>query len=517
MKPSPTAKVRAQAINCISSFIEHNPFGGSLVLSRFEEGLAREKKALESMETHVVTGTQGSASVDLELQAVQLKLLYYEDGARFINEIHRIAREIHVLLDSGSDSDVVEALAFFVCCHQFHIEEIVSSVPARPTDTTCRILSLIWRKNLQKHVCDAFEAFFFRPCDPANHESYISLVVKNLLHVMSTCDDVVFYSAQKLLRLLCKNGCITDPMVKVLWDTFALRVPNTSEAQSLQAIRILACVSGLMANHLNKNLPYILDSIFGDRGRKAPLLVLYSALAMKSLHKTHHVLSNEDPFFCALLDFLAHMPNSEEEIQLTQYTWYGAAAAVLDLIYRLANDPPALCSSLLVTFYKSLENLVAKESQSINGLMEKHEYLLGRVLFLVGHVATKQLVYMEEIGERLKKKRQREKESKQATFDLEKEMGVEEEVNEFDSEQLDSAVETELVIGNGLLASFVPLVVTLCRLRHSDPILGPPSLLALCKFMAISVHLCEKHLQLLFTVLRESSLVRANRFHLCCF
>jgi hypothetical protein len=36
-----------------------------------------------------------------------------------------------------------------------------------------------------------------------------------------------------------------------------------------------------MANHLNKNLPYILDSIFGDRGRKAPLLVLYSALAMK--------------------------------------------------------------------------------------------------------------------------------------------------------------------------------------------------------------------------------------------
>jgi hypothetical protein len=104
-------------------------------LSRFEEGLAREKKALESMETHVVTGTQGSASVDLvpslpppyrlflstsnivivkELQAVQLKLLYYEDGARFINEIHRIAREIHVLLDSGSDSDVVEAV---VCCY----------------------------------------------------------------------------------------------------------------------------------------------------------------------------------------------------------------------------------------------------------------------------------------------------------------------------------------------------------------------------------------------------------------
>jgi hypothetical protein len=44
--------------------------------------------------------------------------------------------------------------------------------------------------------------------------------------------------------------------------------------------------------------------------------------------------------------------------------------------------------------------------------MEKHEYLLGRVLFLIGHVATKQLVSMEEIGECLKKKRQREKESK---------------------------------------------------------------------------------------------------------
>jgi hypothetical protein len=36
---------------------------------------------------------------------------------------------------------------------------------------------------------------------------------------------------------------------------------------------------------------------------------------------------------------------------------------------------------------------------------------------------------------------------KQVTSDLEKEMGLEEEVNEFDSEQLDRAVETELVIG----------------------------------------------------------------------
>jgi hypothetical protein len=45
---------------------------------------------------------------------------------------------------------------------------------------------------------------FFRSCYPANHESYINLVVKNLLHVMSTCDDVI-YSAQKLLRLFCRN------------------------------------------------------------------------------------------------------------------------------------------------------------------------------------------------------------------------------------------------------------------------------------------------------------------------
>jgi hypothetical protein len=34
-------------------------------LSRFEEGLACEKKAFESMETHVIATTQGTASIDL--------------------------------------------------------------------------------------------------------------------------------------------------------------------------------------------------------------------------------------------------------------------------------------------------------------------------------------------------------------------------------------------------------------------------------------------------------------------
>ena len=66
--------------------------------------------------------------------------------------------------------------------------------------------------------------------------------------------------------------------------------------------------------------------------------------------------------------------------------------------------------------------------------------------------------------------------------------------------------ETEVVDSANLLSAFVPLVVHVCSnpSRYRDPSLRIAASLALAKLMLVSPDFCERHLQLLFTLMERS-------------
>ncbi|BHF59373.1 meiotic chromosome condensation [Sparganum proliferum] len=176
-------------------------------------------------------------------------------------------------------------------------------------------------------------------------------------------------------------------------------------------------------------------------------------------------------------------------------------------------------------------------------------FLLTRFIALIGHVAMKMLVYLEfsvlnELKRReaaqeekstFRKKHKTPKSTRHSKLTADTSVGTS---SELSGSQNNSAMEEEaglvgavaddaeadyirrvldnevLLQPDHMLARLLPLVVHVCthQSKFSDPDLQAAASLALVKFMLVSAVVCERHLQLLFTLAERcpSEVVRAN-------
>eukprot|EP00899_Mesostigma_viride_P025352 jgi/Mesvir1/6000/Mv00748-RA.2 len=192
---------------------------------------------------------------------------------------------------------------------------------------------------------------------------------------------------------------------------------------------------------------------------------------------------------------------------------------------------------------------------------------LARFLFVVGHVALRHLVYVEECARRVRacqlarekaaassaaseQERQREREEEaghseedeeegnapKATPakkrgkkggaavpdeaaaasakepDLAAQLGVGAGAKDAELDALKEEAERQILSADAeghrdMVALFAPIVQRLCwtpAIMDKDPVLRASAMLALCKLMAVDAHFCEANLQLLFTLLQNA-------------
>eukprot|EP01114_Cavostelium_apophysatum_P020600 TRINITY_DN6951_c0_g1_i3.p1 TRINITY_DN6951_c0_g1~~TRINITY_DN6951_c0_g1_i3.p1 ORF type:complete len:563 (+),score=200.65 TRINITY_DN6951_c0_g1_i3:667-2355(+) len=144
---------------------------------------------------------------------------------------------------------------------------------------------------------------------------------------------------------------------------------------------------------------------------------------------------------------------------------------------------------------------------------------LSKFFFILGHVALKELVYIEEVQSEIRRRRsaaqeKATKKDKKAKSAIEEELGVAAAAEEQEAETLQEVAEKEIV-GKNLLGTFGPIVSLVCANagnRFNDQTLRTSAVLALSKFMCVSSDFCDKHLQLLFTILQTAPepAVRSN-------
>jgi condensin complex subunit 1 len=150
---------------------------------------------------------------------------------------------------------------------------------------------------------------------------------------------------------------------------------------------------------------------------------------------------------------------------------------------------------------------------------------LARLLFVLGHSAMKQLVYIDAVVRHVKARNEaKEKKSAAAAAAAANRRGRKSMGGQQDEEQ--EAIEKELGVGNAdpeddnqrkmaedavvwdnLLGSFGKVVVEVCSNRgrkFNDPFLRFAAVNALCKYMLVSESFCEENLQLLFSILSSN-------------
>ncbi|KAK4689086.1 condensin complex subunit 1, partial [Tremellales sp. Uapishka_1] len=247
----------------------------------------------------------------------------------------------------------------------------------------------------------------------------------------------------------------------------------------------------------------------------------------------------DSPIFGKLQDVIQHTARSP--------LWFGMAEQAINTIYLLGEQPDLLCSAIIKTltakvfvnpplaakavqmeveeekevFEDAVETLTQTRSRTPSVISQDQvgAFCLAQLVFAVGHVAIKHIVYLELVEREFKRRKDENAKQKAA------EKVAEKDGNDLDAvagnaeddigELIQSIRERELLFGQkSLLAVYGPMIASICASpkRYRSASLRQAASLALTKLMCVSKEFCESHLLLLFKILESSkdATVRGN-------
>lgn len=463
---------------------------------------------------------------------LKLKLLvvYYEDAIDFIKDIHQSLELAATLLFSRNRNEVLETMDYFVLADAYGLEPSQIGVK--------KMLHLVWMKgandegtSISSHLVDCYEQLFLTAPDGFSYRERVIFLAKNLIQLTVGASVADIASLEQLLIMMYNRKLIDEEVINTLWSIYNSAPSDKEESEKFTkeqyhgSVIVLGMLS--LANHeiALRGLDFLLNAGLGEAGSHDLVLCRYSCLALERMVPRESggftLLTGEDR-----QNEVVKKLYSKIIAYTTDLECYPMLEQALNALFTISSKPDVVVTELIrektmMTFGK-LEG-----DESLCGPPTSRVVSLSQLLFIVGQVAIKTLVYLENCEAEFKKRKiaaeirqSKEKDSKDGNTSSEKENNNELEMiggsNEDDfADAIIFIKENELLFGeNSLLNKFCPLVeeiVSNCA-RFSDPILQRTAALCLEKFMCVSSKYCEKSLPLLITVMEKSSdpIIRSN-------
>ena len=547
--------VRKEALRLLSKIVETHPFwldGGVLDLGLFrntcrlieqqlstvsaaddfiaelekalpaqaQEQLKKDREAKQQHEAATADAPKQAGDVpqqpklsDEEIQSLRKRQMYYRDAQRFVEQINGSIPMVCQLLASKTKSDVVESIQFFVEAYRHGV--------TRAQDGIKRMVHLIWSKDMgdsesksiKEYLVNAYQQLYIDVA-AENEKDAVRSIVRNLITLTfnSTLADLT--SLEQLLAVMKAKDLIPDQVEQHLWSVYGTTKQAIPTEQRRGAIIVLGMLAKETRQVVADRVPLLMKIGLGDYGVHDPLLARYTCIALQKLgpvkkmkgvapdesyrFTTHHAL------FKKFKEVLVRPSASMD--------WFGMAEQAIATIYVLADQPDRICSSLIKHLTRRAFIQTSTEADIKVPKVSTNAFDMAKLLFVVGHVAVKQIAHMEKVEYELKNRKP-----------VEKAAASKKTLAEEDADDLDQVVgsceddigetvayirEEELLYGDeAILSTFGPLVIRICSEPQSfpNPILQRMAVLALCKFMCVSEKFCDTNLQLLFTILEKSS------------
>ncbi|KAM0257034.1 hypothetical protein ACHAQJ_004629 [Trichoderma viride] len=486
---------------------------------------------------------QQEAATGEAIEKLTLTRRYYNEALKFIDVLHDATETICQLLGSRNKSEVIEAIDYFEVGDAYNIEQ--NKVGIR------RMLRLIWTKGnsdegkgVQTHLIDCYRRLFFEAPDSFSPNDAANYIARNMISLTFGATPAELTSLEQLLATMMKSGAIPEIVVTKLWQVYGVQKREISRTQRRGAIIVLGMLATANPEIAVGEIETMLRTGLGSHGRNDLQLAKYTCIALRRINPTGRQakeasakfsrLSN-DHAVCSRLAAITEVPSDSKE-------WYGVAEQAINAVYALSKHPDILCSAIIRRKTKQVfgrpssrptsrdENKTPEiadptSTDAVPASPEKtkkrdNAMALPQLLFIVGHVAIKQIVHLE-LCELDFKRRKQEKE-KQAPTKTDKDK---EDADELDliggtteddfTEAMAHIRERELLYGpTSLLATFGPLVSEICanNTTYADKGLQAAATLCLAKLMCVSSEYCETNLPLLITIMERSpdATVRSN-------
>lgn len=498
-------------------------------------GLTEEEKA-----TAIKKAAEQAATSEL-LARLQLTRKYYNEAIRFIEVLHSSSGLVAQLLSSRNKSEAIEAMDFFVVLDAYKVETSRSGIR--------RMLRLIWTKGnsdegkgVQTHLIDCYKGLFFEAPDSFSPNDAANYIARNMISLTFGSTPAELTCLEQLLSTMMRAGHISDAVIAKLWQVYGVQKKEISKTQRRGAIIVLGMLALADPEVVIKEIETMLRIGLGSLGRSDLVLAKYTCIALRRMvpgrqAKSKDVgipkLGNDHAVLTKLGAIVESISDSKE--------WYGVAEQAIGAIYALSKHPDVLCSDILkrktrFVFQPQLQRSPSKVSddgeeqrpetastECQGAKQETSSTSLSQLLFVVGHIAIKQIVHLELCELDFKRRKAEQEKNKTANTSNQKNDNAEDDeldliggTTEDDFQDAMAHIrERELLYGeNSLLSNFGPLVTEICANSniYADRNLQAAATLCMAKLMCVSADYCEKNLPLLITIMERSEdpTVRSN-------
>ncbi|KAL2379885.1 hypothetical protein RJZ90_004959 [Blastomyces dermatitidis] len=503
-----------------------------------DESPSKAPRLTEEQKQEAMRKAAEEAATSELLTRLQLTRKYYLEAIRFIEVLHHASQIVSQLLSSRNKSEVIEAMDFFVMIDAYKVETARAGIR--------RMLRLIWTKGnsdegkgVQSHLIDCYKGLFFDAPDSFSSNDAANYIARNMISLTFGATPAELTSLEQLLSTMMKIGHISDLVIAKLWQVYSVQKKEISKTQRRGAIIVLGMIALADPEVVVREIEAMLRVGLGSLGRADLVLAKYTCIALKRMKpgrqaKSKDVVSPKLSNDHAVLSKLAAMI----EIDSDSKEWYGVAEHAIGAIYALSKHPDVLCSEILrrktkFVFQPHMRPRSSQDNTSMasGGLEEPQtprrktsSVPLSQLLFIVGHIAIKQIVHLE-LCELDFKRRKAEQEKNRSTDPAPQKPNQPSEDDELDliggtteddfTEAMAHIRERELLYGpTSLLTNFGPLVAEICANNNTYPDRNLQSAATLCmaKLMCVSGEYCEKNLPLLITIMERSEdpIVRSN-------
>ena len=523
---------------------------------------------------------QTDAATAEAMSKLQLTQRYYHEALKFISTLHSAISSIIALLGSKNKSEVIEAMDFLVIGDAYSLE------PCKPGIR--RMLRLIWTKGnsdegkgVQTHLLECYRGLFFEAPGGFSENDKANYVARNMISLTFGASKAELTSLEQLLSTMMKEKVVSPLVVQKLWQVYGVQRKAISKSQRRGAIIVLGMLALADPSIVVGEMETCLRIGLGAIGKQDLAVARWTCVALMRMTAVKTVKGAEGarqsqrlPNDHAVVLRLAQLL----EVEGGEGEWFGCAEQAISAIYALAKHPDVACSDVVrrktravfaptkakATVHEGAatgeasqvdedgdvemsdlpepEPEIVNEEEQTDG--QQSSIPLSQLLFIVGHVALKQIVHLELCEQDFKRRKaEKEKEkgvtssaptpsptkkpTKAAAAEAAAKKEAAEAADELDliagttEDDFTDAIahirERELLYQpNALLSSFGPLCTTICTNTsnaYPSHTLQAQAALCMAKLMCVSASYCEDNLDLFLSILASSSssaIVRSN-------
>ncbi|KAI5302034.1 Condensin complex subunit, partial [Ascosphaera pollenicola] len=527
LKPPPeTPGLREQASDADDELLDD--------ATELPDSPSRPPKMTEEQKAEALRKVQESATTSEHLTRLQLTRKYYLEAINFIEVIQDASKKVCQLLSAKNKSEVIEAMDFFVIIDAYKFETARYGIR--------RMLRLIWTKGnsdegkgVQSHLIDCYKGLFFDAPESFSTNDAANYVARNMISLTFGATPAELTSLEQLLSAMMKAGFVSDLVITKLWQIYSIQRKEISRTQRRGAIIILGMLALADPEIPVREMEAILKIGLGPHGVADLALAKYSCIALQRMNPGKHAASSGT---------VSRLPNDHAvlmrvaavaDITTDNREWYGVAEQAINAIYALAKHPDVLCSEIIKRKTRAVFSLQSQlgSADEMSGLEEEHStdstrgksspVPLSQLLFVVGHVAIKQIAHIEMCELDFKRRKAAQEKERTANVSNKKRSSLP--ADELDliggtteddfTDAMAHIRERELLYGEkSLLSNFGPLVTEICSHNNLYPNhnLQSSAMLCMAKLMCVSSQFCEKNLPLLITIMERSEdpIVRSN-------